>query len=151
MYIIKTTNGEFGTLLVYRRIFLEVLGERWVIIKRHCRCLESVSTRIFILCSREFMEVITRKPFSFSVTKWNKRKCSHVISDQSVNTIRSLPFIENIEIKLSYSVILNVKLFCMSDIMNRLLRYLESLSIGINGDRCFHESFSGFTGPLGIV
>jgi hypothetical protein len=44
---------------------------------------------------------------------------------------------------------LNEEFFRMRDIMNRLLGDLEpgnDLPVGIDGDRGFQESFSGFTG-----
>jgi len=42
----------------------------------------------------------------------------------------------------------------MNDIMDWILRNLQTgdnLLIGINGDGCFQESFSGFPGSPGIV
>jgi hypothetical protein len=49
---------------------------------------------------------------------------------------------------------LNEEFFRVRDIMDRLLRGLEpgdDLSISIDGDRCFQESFSGFPGSPGII
>jgi hypothetical protein len=49
---------------------------------------------------------------------------------------------------------LNKEFFRMQDIMNRLLGDLEpgnDLSISINGDRGFQESFSSFSGSPGII
>jgi hypothetical protein len=71
-----------------------------------------------------------------------------------VNIFRIVSFIEDIGIRLSRSVTLNEEFFRMRDIMNRLLGDLEpgnGLPVGIDGDRGFQESFSGFTGSLGII
>ena len=76
------------------------------------------------------------------------------MSDQSVNIFRIVSFIEDVDIRLSGSVTLNEKFFCMRDIMNRLLGDLEpgnDLIICIDRYRRFQESFSGFTGSPGII
>jgi hypothetical protein len=71
-----------------------------------------------------------------------------------VNIFRIVSFIENIGVRFSGSVTLNEEFFRMRDIMNRLLGDLEpcnDLPVGIDGDRGFQESFSGFSGPPGII
>jgi len=71
-----------------------------------------------------------------------------------VNIFRIVSFIEDIDIRLSRSVILNEEFFRMKDIMNRLLGDLEpgtDLPVGIDRDRSFQESFSGFTSSPGII
>jgi len=49
---------------------------------------------------------------------------------------------------------LNEEFFRMRNVVNRLLGDLEpgnDLPIGIDGDRCFEKSFSGFAGSPGII
>jgi hypothetical protein len=96
--------------------------------------------------------VVTRDPFPFSVAERNERICSQVIPDQSVNIFRIVSFVEDIGIRLPRSMTLNEEFFRMRDIMNRLLGDLEpgsDLSVSIDGDRGFQESFSGFTSSPG--
>jgi hypothetical protein len=63
-------------------------------------------------------------------------------------------FVHDIEVGRSGSVTLFEKFLGMRDIMDRMLGDLQTgnnLLLGINRDRCFQESFSGFPGSPGII
>ena len=71
-----------------------------------------------------------------------------------MKVFRIVSFIENIGIRFSCSMTLNEEFIRVRDIMDRLLRDLEpgnDLSISIDGDRGFQESFSSFSGSPGII
>ena len=71
-----------------------------------------------------------------------------------MNIFRIVSFIENIGIRFSCSMTLNEEFFRVRDIMDWLLGDLEpgnDLSISIDGDRRFQESFSSFSGSPGII
>ena len=102
----------------------------------------------------EFSSIDPGDPFSFSGSDRNERIRVQIIPDQSVNIFRIISFIEDISIRLSRSVTLNEEFFRMRDVMDRLLGDLEpgdDLTIRINRDRGFQESFSGFPGSPGII
>lgn len=111
---------------------------------------------VFFIIERQCdsSSIISGDAFSFSSSDRDNRVSIQVFSDQSVNIFRIVPFIEDVGIRLSRLVTLNEEFFCMKDIMNQLLRNLESgddLSVSIDRDRCFKESFPGFPGSLGII
>jgi hypothetical protein len=116
--------------------------------------LVSLMVPDFVERPGKFSSINTIDAFSFSSSDRDNRVSIQVISDQSVNIFRIVSFIEDVSIRLSRFVTLNEEFFRMRDIMNRLLRDLEpgdDLSVSIDGDRCFQESFSGFPGSPGII
>jgi hypothetical protein len=63
-------------------------------------------------------------------------------------------FVHDIEVGRSGSVTLFEEFLGMRDIMDRMLGDFQTgdnLLIGINGDGCFQESFSGFPGSPRII
>ena len=71
-----------------------------------------------------------------------------------MNIFRIVSFIEDVGLRLSCPVTLDKEFFRVRDIMDRLLGDLEpgnDLSISIDGDRGFQESFSSFSGSPGII
>jgi hypothetical protein len=63
-------------------------------------------------------------------------------------------FIHDIEIRMSDPVTLFQEFFSVRNIMDRMLGDLQTgddLSIGIDGDGSFQESFFRFTGSPGII
>ena len=63
-------------------------------------------------------------------------------------------FVHDIEVRMSGSVTLFEEFLGMRNIMDRMLGDLQTgdnLLIGIDGDGCFQEPFSGFSGSPGIV
>jgi len=63
-------------------------------------------------------------------------------------------FIHDIEVRMSDPVTLFREFFSVRNIMDRMLGDLQTgddLSIGIDRDRSFQESFSRFTGSPGII
>jgi len=116
--------------------------------------LVSLMIRGLVERSGEFSTIDAEYPFSFSVSDRDKRISVQIISNQSVNIFRIISFIEDIGFRFSRSVTLNKEFFRMRDIMDRTLRDLEpgdDLSISIDGDRGFQESFSSFSGSPGII
>lgn len=77
-----------------------------------------------------------------------------IISDESAELFRIVSFIEHVRVRFSGSVTLNEKFFSVRNIVNRMLRDFEAgynLTTSINGNRCFQESLSCFSGPPGII
>jgi len=71
-----------------------------------------------------------------------------------VNFFGVVSFVHDIEARVSDPVTLFQKFFGVRDVMDRMLGDLQTgdnLSIGINRDQGFQESFSLFTGSPGIV
>jgi len=71
-----------------------------------------------------------------------------------VNLFGVVTFVHDIEVRMSNTVTLFQEFFGMRDIMDRMLGDLQTgdiLSIGINRDRGFQESFSCFTSSPAIV
>ena len=104
--------------------------------------------------SGEFSTIDAKYPFSFSVSDGDERIRVQLIQDQSVNIFRTISFIGDIGLRFSCSVTLNEEFFRVRDIMDWLLGDLEpgnDLSISIDGDRRFQESFSNFSGSPGII
>ena len=63
-------------------------------------------------------------------------------------------FVHDIDVRVSGSVTLFEEFLGMNDIMDWILRNLQTgdnLLIRVNGDGGFQESFSGFTGSPGII
>ena len=77
----------------------------------------------------EFPSEGTEDAFPFSGSDRDKRIGVQVISDQSVNIFRIVSFIEDVDIRFSRSVTLNEEIFCMRDVVNRLLRILNPVTI----------------------
>jgi hypothetical protein len=77
-----------------------------------------------------------------------------IISDESVDLFRTVSFIEHVRFRFSGSVTLNEKFFCVRNIVNRMLGDFDAgynLTTSINGNRCFQESLSYYSGPPGII
>lgn len=75
-----------------------------------------------------------------------------------MDIFRVVSFVHNVEIGMSESVTLFQEFFGMRNVMDRMLRDLETsfetgydLSIGIDRERCFLELFSCLTSSQGIV
>ena len=89
--------------------------------------------------------IIPGDSFTFSGSDRDKRARVQRIMDQPVDLFSIVPFIHDIEVGNSGSVTLFQKFFSMRDIVDRMLRDLQTcdnLVRSIDGNRGFQESFS---------
>ena len=97
--------------------------------------------------------IITRDSFSFSGSDRDKRARVQRLSDQFMDLFRIVTFVHHIEVGLSGSVALSDELFGVRNIVDRVLRDLQTcdnLVRSIDGNRGFQEPFSRLTGSPGI-
>ena len=102
----------------------------------------------------EFTSVISGYPFSFSFSDRDQRRGVENIPNQFMDMFRIKRFVHEIKVGFPCSVALFEEGFCMTDIMDRLLRDFETGNyqiISIHRDRRFQEPFSGLTGSPGII
>ena len=107
-----------------------------------------------IECLGESPTIITGDTFAFSVSNRDERTRVERIPDQFMDLFGVVSFIHDIEVRMPESVTLSEEFFGMWDIMNRMLGDLQTgdyLSISIDRDRGFEETFSGLTGSPGII
>jgi hypothetical protein len=106
---------------------------------------------IFYLVKRssDSSSIVTCNPFSFSVSDGDEGTGPHGILDQFMDLFGVVTFVHDIEVRVSGTVTLFEEFLGMKNIVDRMLGDLQTgdnLLIGINGDGCFQESFSGFPG-----
>jgi hypothetical protein len=92
--------------------------------------------------------IIAGDSFPFSGSDWDKRARVQHVPDQFMDLFRIVTFVHHIEVGLSGSVALSDELFGVRNIVDRVLRDLQTgdnLLRSINGDRGFQEPFSGLT------
>jgi hypothetical protein len=98
--------------------------------------------------------VIPRDLFPSSVSDGDERTGVECIPDQFMNLFGIVSFIHDIKVRMTDPMALFQDFFSVWDIMNRMLGDLQTgnnLSISINRDQGFQESFSRFTGSPGII
>ena len=94
-------------------------------------------------------------PFTFSGSYRNERIGVQIISDELVDLFRIVSFIEYVRIRFSGSVTHEREVFQREEYREpdvaRFLKAGYNLTISIDGNRCFQESLSCFSGPPGII
>jgi hypothetical protein len=95
------------------------------------------------------LSIIPGDSFPFSLTDWDKSARVERIPDQFMDFFRVVTFVHDVEVRSFSSVALFQEFFSVRDIVDRVLRDLQTgdnLVRSINGNRGFQEPFSRFTG-----
>ena len=98
--------------------------------------------------------IVSGNSFPFSISDRDERTGAQGILDQFMDLFGVVTFVHDIEVRRSGSVTLLEEFLGMRNVMDRMLGDLQTgdnLLIRVNGDGCFQESFSGFTGSPRIV